>query len=241
MTCAAGSALFASPAEAAFACNSSRSTTNSPYSQSKFTTVIEKSKLQLPDSSTCIANAQLKDYYYDADNWYVDNSNMVFAIDNGSAAQRNELRGNSFAGNRTNMQWAGRVKMTVGSGFSSGFTVGQIYGETGGEPILRVEMIGSRSGVTNHLWGIYRTSVGSGATFEYQDLGPAPADFTDLTLLYNTSGTITAKLGTNPTRTWTTNLSYYTTSSKTTYFKAGCYLQNAGDCYVKFSTLRFDS
>ncbi len=234
-------AIGAAPALAAFACNPAQSTTNSPYSQDKFKSVINVSKLQLPDSSTCITNTNLKNYHYDPDNWYVDNTNMVFEIDNGAVAQRNELRGNSFAASRTNMAHTSRLRINVGGTYSTGFTVAQIYGETHGRPILRVELIGSRQGLTNHLWGIYRTSAESNAQFEYQSLGPAPSSFTELTLVYNTSGTVTAKLGTNPTRTWSTNLSYWTQSSKTTYFKAGCYLQDAGDCYVRFSTLRFDT
>jgi len=234
-------ALSAAPAMAAFACNPAQSTTNSPYSQDKFKSVIDVSKLQIPDSGTCITNTNLRNYYYDPDNWYVDNTNMVFEIDNGAEAQRNELRGNSFAASRTNMAHTSRLRINVGGSYSTGFTVAQIYSESGGKPILRVELIGSRSGLTNHLWGIYRTSAESNAQFEYQSLGPAPSSFTDLTLVYNTSGTVTAKLGTGPTRTWSTNLSYWTPSNKTTYFKAGCYLQDAGDCYVRFSTLRFDT
>ena len=231
----------ATPAAAAFACNPTQSTTNSPYSQDKFKSVIDVSKLQIPDSSTCITNTKLKNYYYDPDNWYADNTNMVFEINNGKVAQRNELRGNSFAASRTDMVYAARLKMNTGRGYSTGFTVAQIYGESNGKPILRVEMIGLRQGLTNHLWGIYRTSADSSAQFEYQDLGPAPSAFTYLTLTYNTSGSVTAKLGDNPTRTWTTNLSYWTVSSKQTYFKTGCYLQDAGDCYVRFSTLHFDT
>ena len=226
---------------AAFTCNPSQSTTNSPYSEEKFQDVIDVSKLQIPDSSTCITNTNLKNHYYDPDNWYVDNTNMVFEIDDGGDSQRNELRGNSFAASRTNMEHRSRLKMNVGGSYSTKFTVAQVYGETNGKPILRVEFIASRSGLTNRLWGIYRTSADASAEFEYQDLGPAPNAFTDLVLTYNTSGTVTAKLGTGPTRTWSTNLNYWTVSSKTTYFKSGCYLQDPGDCYVRFSTLRFDT
>ncbi len=231
----------ASPAHATFQCDKVQSTTNSPYSQSKFQSVLQRSKLQIPDSSTCLTTTNLTNFYYDPDNWFVDNTNMQFIIDDGAASQRNELRGNSFSGSLTNMSYSARLKIQYGGSYSTKFTVAQIYGETGGEPILRVEFIASRSGLSNRFWGIYRTDSSSSPNYEYQDLGPAPTAFTDLDLVYNASGTITAKLGSNPTRSWSTNMSYYTQSSKTTYFKTGCYLQNAGDCYVRFSTLQFDS
>lgn len=231
----------ASPAQASFVCDTVQSTTNSPYSQTKFQSALQRSKLQIPDSSTCITTTNLTNFYYDPDNWYVDNTNMQFIIDDGAASQRNELRGNSFAGTRTDMEYTSHLKIQYGGSYSTKFTVAQIYGETGGKPILRVEFIASRSGLANWFWGIYRTDASSGASFEYQDLGPAPTAFTELKLVYNASGTVTAQLGSGPVRTWSTNMSYYTQSSKNTYFKTGCYLQDAGDCYVRFSTLNFDS
>lgn len=231
----------AEPTEAAFVCNKTQSTTNSPYSQAKFQSVLQRSKLQLPTSSTCISNSDIENYYYDPDNWYLDNTNMQFEIDNGADSARNELRGDSFAGTRTGMEYTSRLKVQYGGSFSDGFTVAQIYGETGGKPILRIEFIASRSGLSNRLWGIYRTDASSTANFEYQDLGPAPTAFTELKLVYNDAGTVTAKLGTNPKRSWSTNFSYYNVSSKLTYFKTGCYLQEPGDCWVRISSLQFET
>lgn len=231
----------AAPAHAAFSCNKAQDAAKSPYSQAKFQSVLQRSKLQTPTSSTCLTTAELTTFYYDPDNWFVDNTNMQFLIDNGPDSGRNELRGNSFAGTRTNMTYTSRLKVMYGSGYSTGFTVAQIYGETGGEPILRVEYIASRSGLSNRMWGIYRTTAGSNPSYEYQDLGPAPTEFTELKMVYNAAGKVTAQLGSNPLRSWSTNFSYYNQSSKTTYFKSGCYLQEPGDCNVRLSTLNFDS
>lgn len=235
----------ATPAIAAFACDQVQDLSAAPYAEAKFKNALEHAKLQLPTSSTCLTNSKITNYFYDPDNWYLDNTNMQFLIDNGAGSQRNELRGDSFAGSRTEMTFRSRMKVQYGSGYSNRFTVAQIYGETGGEtggePILRVEFLASRSGLSNRFWGIYRTDAESTSSFEYQDLGPAPTAFTELKLVYNDSGTVTAQLGSNPERTWSTNFSYYAQSSKTTYFKTGCYLQDPGDCYVRLSTLTFDT
>ncbi len=234
-------ALCASPAMAQFACDPVHGTALSPYSEAKFQSVLSKSKLQLPDSSTCITKGNLTNFYYDPDNWYLDNSNMQFEIDNGAASQRNELRGDSFAGTRTNMRYRARFKIRHNTSDSDRFTVAQIYGQTGGVPILRIEYQAYRAGLSDRLWGIYRVNPTASSPFEYQDLGPAPFSFTQLDLVYNDGGTITAKLGSNATRTWSTNFGFYNQSSKQVYFKSGCYLQDAGDCYVRFSTLNFET
>jgi hypothetical protein len=239
---AGASALVqASPAMAAFACDQVQDLTAAPYSEAKFQAALDHAKLQLPTSSTCLTNTKITSYYYDPDNWYLDNTNMQFEIDDGAGSQRNELRGDSFAGTRTDMTFRSRMKVRYGSTYSDRFTVAQIYGETGGQPILRVEFLASRSGLSNRFWGIYRTNAGPLPSYEYQDLGPAPTAFTELKLVYNDNGTVTAQLGTNPKRTWSTNFAYYAQSWKTTYFKTGCYLQDPGDCYVRLSTLVFDT
>lgn len=231
----------ATPALAQFQCDPTQDASLSPYSQSKFQSVLSQSKLQIPDSSTCLTNSQIMNNYYDPDNWYLDSTNMQFEIKGGAKSQRNELRGNSFSGSRTDMHYAARLKIRHGEGFSDQFTVAQIYGQTGGVPILRVEYQAYRAGLSDRLWGVYRLDSTSQSQFEYQDLGPAPYQFTTLDLVYNDNGTVTAKLGDNPTRTWSSNFSYYNQSAKQVYFKTGCYLQDAGDCYVRFSTLRFDT
>ncbi|QSB45851.1 polysaccharide lyase family 7 protein [Tsuneonella flava] len=235
------SMVLASPAWAAFTCDPVQDTTGSPYSEEKFKNALDHAKLQLPTSSTCITNNKIVNYYYDPDNWYLDNTNMQFKIDNGGASKRNELRGDSFAGSRTDMAMNLRLSLKYGGSYSGRFTVAQIYGQTGGQPILRVEFLSSRSGLSNYLWGIYRTNAGISPQYQYKPLGPAPTSFTKLDLVYNDNGTITAKLGDNAVQTWSDNMSYYTQSSKSVYFKTGCYLQNAGDCYVRLSTLNFDT
>lgn len=238
---AASAIAFAAPAAAAFACNKSQGAAKAPYTETKFRSVLQRAKLQIPDSSTCLTTTEMQNLYYDPDNWYLDNTNMQFEIDNGPDSGRNELRGNSFSGTRTNMTYTNRLSVKYGAGYSTGFTVAQIYGETGGQPILRIEYIASRSGLSNRLWGIYRTDASSSPTYQYKDLGPAPTSFTYLYLVYNAGGTVTAQLGTNPKQTWSTNFSYYNVSSKNVYFKTGCYLQEPGDCWVRVSSLQFDT
>lgn len=228
-------------AYANFQCNTQSGGALAPYSASKFQSALQRMKLQLPTSSTCITQTNIVNGYYDPDNWYLDNTNIQFDIDGGSSSQRNELRGDSFSGSSTNMEFSSRLKVKYGAGYSDRFTVAQIYGQDGNKPILRVEFLASRDGKSNHLWGVYRTSAGWFPGFEYKDLGPAPTGFTTLNMVYNDNGTVKAQLGGNAEQTWSTNFSEYDQSWKQTYFKVGCYLQDPGDCYVRLSTLNFDS
>lgn len=209
-----------------------------PYSQAKFKSLIDNTRsLQVQDTGTCITKAKMQGYEYDTDNWRLVGTNMEFKFTNGAKGERVELRGESFAGNLSKTL-SGNVKVSVASQ-SPGFTIAQIFGEDTSDPILRVEMIGDRNGVKNHLWGIYRTGTGRAAV-EYKDLGATPESGPQsLKLEYNRNGAITAKLGRNPTQTWKTNLSFWTSSKKSTYFKAGCYLQDAGSCRVLYTQLSY--
>lgn len=76
---------------------------------------------------------------------------MLFKIDGGADAERVELRGGSFAGNATDKKFISKLKVSTGGSFSDGFAVAQIFSESVSRPIFRVEMIGSRNGLTNHL------------------------------------------------------------------------------------------
>ena len=234
-----GVAMAATPA-AAFSCTPQVNTTTSPYSQSKYQTVINNSQaLQVQSTSTCLSTADMQDHEIDSDNWHLDGANMWFGFSGGNKSDRVELRGSSFSGSATGKKWTGKVKILFGGSYSTGFTVGQIFGESTQDPILRLEFYASRSGVSNHLWAVYRTGTGS-ATVEYFDLGAATSSaFTPVTMEYGTSNRIQVTYG-SVVHDFTTNFSYWDNSSKTVYFKAGCYLQEAGSCAVTYSSLTFD-
>ena len=216
-------------------CNSATSSSAAPYSQSKFRSVIDNSeRLQVQTTSTCLDRADMQGNTYDPDNWRLAGTAMEFVFDDGEKGERVELRGNSFDADETRTL-SGRVTVDV-SGKSDGFTIAQVFGETDGKPILRIEMIGERRGVTNHIWGIYRTSAGSDNVTEFKDLGPAPTGGVNFTIKYNDDDKISATFG-RVTQTFSTNFSYWNASTKETYFKAGCYLQDPGDCRVRYGQL----
>jgi hypothetical protein len=125
-----GLAMAATPA-AAFSCTPQVNTTTSPYSQSKYQTVINNSQaLQVQSTSTCLSTADMQDHEIDSDNWHLDGANMWFGFSGGNKSDRVELRGSSFSGSATGKKWTGKVKILFGGSYSTGFTVGQIFGES---------------------------------------------------------------------------------------------------------------
>jgi hypothetical protein len=235
-----GAALFATPASASFICNPVQGGASAPWSETKFRPLIENSSsFQMLNTNTCMTNAQMKASWYD-DNWSSINGIMTFSFDAGVTGNRDEIVGYTFNGNATSKILRGRIRVSVGGDYSTGFSVAQVFSKDLA-PILRLEVMDSRLGLTNHIWAFYRPLEGAGVTGEVKDLGPAPTSaFADLLIEYNVNGTISAQLGTNPKQTFSTNFSYWTDPAKRTYFKAGCYLQDSGDCKVEYSSLYFD-
>lgn len=232
-------ALAASPANA-FSCSPQVDTASSPYSQSKYQAVIENSDaLQVQSTGLCLSSADMRAHKIDSDNWHLSGDNMWFGFSDGDTSDRVELRGGSFSGASTGKTWSGKVKIQYGGSYSHGFTVGQIFGESTHDPILRLEFIASRGEVSNHVWAVYRTGTGSAAV-QYFDLGAATsASYTPVTMEYGTSNRIQVTYG-SKIHEFTTNFDYWDSSAKTVYFKAGCYLQEAGSCSVTYSSLRYD-
>ncbi|CUS43178.1 MAG: polysaccharide lyase family 7 protein [Pseudomonadota bacterium] len=232
--------LAATPA-LAFGCNTTTDTANAPYSASKYKAVIDNSQaLQVQSTSTCLTTADMQAFKIDIDNWRLDGGNMAFAFTGGNTGDRVELRGKSFSGSATGKKWSGKIKLQNGGNYSDEFTVGQIFGESTQDPILRLEFYASRSGVSNHIWAVYRTGTGSAAV-EYVDLGPATtSSYTQATMEYGSNNRIQVTYG-STVHDFTTNFGYWDNSGKSVYFKAGCYLQGSGNCSVTFSSLTFSS
>jgi hypothetical protein len=235
-----GWAVMAAAPAFAFSCTPMINASTSPYSQSKYQSVIDNSEqLQVQSTATCLSRADMQAKKIDSDNWHLDGDNMWFGFTGGNVSDRVELRGTSFSGSSTGKTWSGKVKIQYGGSYSTGFTIGQIFGESTQDPILRLEFIASRSGVSNHVWAIYRTGTGS-ATVQYYDLGAATSSsYTPVTMEYGTNNSIQVTYN-GTSHSFTDNFSYWDNSSKKVYFKAGCYLQNAGSCAVTYSSLRFD-
>lgn len=236
---AAAGALIATPANA-FGCNPVQGGPSAPWSETKFQPLIENSSsFQMYNTNTCLTNAQMEGSWYD-DNWKSVNGIMTFQFVNGVTGNRDEIVGYTFYGNASNKVLRGRLRVNVGGSYSTGFSVAQVFAKDLA-PILRLEVMDSRLGLTNHLWAFYRPLEGEGVVGEVKDLGPAPtSSFSDLRIEYNVNGTITAQLGTNPKQTFSTNFAHWTDPAKRIYFKAGCYLQDDGDCKVEYSSLYYD-
>lgn len=223
----------------------------SPYSDPAFKTAIDNARsFQWPASlNACMSTAQLQAYGIDLDNFYRDSAGrMVFSIrggivsDDSSATTRMELRGMSFDATSSGKVLDASFQLPAIEGRSTSFTISQVYGESAGLPIVRIFFASSRNGLTDHLWIAYRKGTGDSDGTSI-DLGAAPAEgqTARVRITYNVGGAIEVYYsGTNVTTRLTENLSFWTATGKTTYFKSGCYLQAAGNCEVRFTALAFD-
>lgn len=226
-------------------------TSLSPYSDPAFRQVIDNARsLQWPASANaCMTTAQLQAYGVDLDNFYRDSQGrLVFSITNGvhdadaSVTTRMELRGMSFDASSSGKVLDASFQLPAIAGRSSSFTISQVYGENAGLPIVRIFFAASRNGQTNHLWAAYRSGTGDGDGDSF-DLGAAPAEgqTARVRITYNVGGAIEIFATTNNnTLRLTENFAFWTAPGKTTYFKAGCYLQDAGNCEVRFTALTYD-
>lgn len=172
-------AAFATPASA-FTCNPVQGGPSAPWSETKFRPLIENSSsFQMYNTNTCMTNFQMENSWYD-DNWLSINGIMTFQFSNGVTGNRDEIVGYTFAGNAQTRVLRGRLRVNVGGNYSTGFSVAQVFAKDLA-PILRLEVMGSRLGLTNHLWAFYRPVDGAGVVGEVKDLGPAPtSSFSDL-------------------------------------------------------------
>lgn len=226
-------------------------TSQSPYSDPAFRGALDNIRsLQFPASvNACLSTAQVQAFRIVPGNWYRDTSGrMVFSFRNGvvdddaSATTRMELRGTSFDAIASGKVIDASFQLPAFADRSTSFTIMQVYGESAGLPILRIARIAERNGVTDHLWATYRRGTGDGEATTY-DLGAAPGagDTARVRVTYNTGGAIEVFYsGAAATLRLTENLSFWTAVGKTTYFKAGCYLQAAGGCEVLFTALSLD-
>lgn len=226
-------------------------TSLSPYSDAAFRSAIDNVRsFQWPASvNACMSTAQLQAFMIDPDNFYHDSAGrMVFSFrngvvdDNASATTRMELRGTSFDATSTGKMLDLSFQLPAFAERSASFTIGQVYGESDGLPILRIAAIAQRAGMTDRVWAVYRRGTGDGdATF--YDLGPFPGagETMRIRIGYNVGGAIEVfSSGTNATTRLTENLSFWTAAGKTAYLKTGCYLQAAGGCEVRFTALTLD-
>jgi hypothetical protein len=232
-------------------CNpvTANSTQGSPYdSTSAYRNLINNAqKLQFPSASECLSQTELKDRKILADRFYRSGSKLVFDIRNVDRLNRMELRGNSWTSSSTAARyWDGTFNLPDRAAVSE-LTLGQVLSESPSLPVVRIAYIRSRSsgGTTysNKMWAVFRPSPDESVPATYRLLGDAPTSTTagrtritygpnhDIVIRYTINGATTTT--TLPLNTWSS-------PSRQVYYKAGCYLQSAGDCRVTFSSLMFD-
>lgn len=232
-------------------CNpvTANSTQGSPYdSTSPYRNLINNvQKLQFPTASECISQTDLKGRKILADRFYRSGSKLVFDIRNVERLNRMELRGNSWTSSSTTARyWDGTFNLPDRAAVSE-LTLGQVLSESPSLPMVRIAYIRSRSsgGTTysNKMWAVFRPAPDESVSATYHLLGDAPTSTNagraivtygpshNIVIRYTINGATTTK--TLPLNTWSS-------SSRLVYYKAGCYLQSAGDCRVTFSSLTFD-
>ncbi|MEP9400548.1 polysaccharide lyase family 7 protein [Sphingomonas silueang] len=226
-------------------------TSLSPYSDPAFRRVLDNAlTLQWPVSvNACMNTAALQAFAIDPDNFYRDDAGrLVFSFANGvndsnaSVTTRMELRGANFDAAAADKVLDASFRLPVIPNRSGSFTIAQVFGDTDGAPILRVFFSSSREGQANHLWAAYRRGLGDDNT-SFTDLGaaPTPDETGRIRIRYNIGGAIELlSSGLDSTVRLDENFAFWTQAGKRTYFKAGCYLQSAGACEVRFTALTFD-
>jgi hypothetical protein len=245
----AAAPAFASTSDTS--CNpiTANSTQGSPYdSTSAYRDLINNvQKLQFPSASECISQTELKARNILADRFYRSGSKLVFDIRNAARLNRMELRGNEWTSSSTTARnWDGTFNLPDRAAVDE-LTLGQVLSVSPSLPVVRIAYIRSRSSggttYTNKMWAIFHPSPDESVPTTYHLLGDAPTSTTagrtrmtygpnhDIVIRYTINGATTTR--TLPLNTWSS-------SSRQVYYKAGCYLQSAGDCRVTFSSLMFD-
>ena len=191
----------------------------SPFADANFRATLENTqRLQFPVSgNACLSNADLRAAMIIPGNFQRTGAGrMQFTFANGvvdadsGVTTREELRGYSFDADSVAKIWDGTFVIGNPDGRAENFTIGQVFSETEGKPILRIEYITERAGVANHLWAIYRTGTGDGQSF-YQDLGIAPDANRpgQIRITYNADGGISLFSGNaDETFTFTDNFAF---------------------------------
>ncbi|RMF65928.1 MAG: polysaccharide lyase family 7 protein, partial [Calditrichaeota bacterium] len=114
------------------------------------------------------------------------------------------------------------------------YTFMQIHDSDGiNKPLVRLVWLRSRSGKSDHLWAVIRTSVSS-SSYQYVDLGARPSGFFKAEIKVRNN---TLKVKINGVTKVSKNVSYW--SAYHNYFKAGVYLQDAGTAKVQFKSLKY--
>lgn len=222
---------------------------------SPFREVVDGSRwLQWPTSSPCLREDDLAAQSIVRDHFYLDTADqLVFDIGDGDTSDRVELRGTSFSATATDRVLTSRYALSdpAAGTRSEGLTIGQLFSESRGVPVLRLEVIHERRAdgtvYIDNLFAIWKTPDGESV---YRSLGPVAdqddtgaESFGAVDLTYGAAGQTVVvshqRDGEEPI-SHQFELGDYAQDSELMYFKSGCYLQDPGTCRVVFDSLSFD-
>jgi uncharacterized repeat protein (TIGR02543 family) len=204
---------------------------SAPYGIPKFQAAIAECKLQAPTSSTAATQAELMDGY--CSDWFrvADTDKMAFY--QAGASQRTELRylDNWYV---TNANRTAHANLKIVSQTCDQVTFMQIHDDANAgagpnKPLLRIYKYRTKS-PANHLWAAIKTDSG-GENTAHVDLGPAPTGYFDCDITVAEGNLHIAIEGTNRVNM---RVAFWTYPS---YWKAGVYLQDAGDVTIHFNEL----
>lgn len=205
----------------------------SPYTLPKFQPAIAECKFQAPDSSTRASQSQLIGGFANNEFELQDTDKMAF-YQTGSL-MRSELRylNNWFAHNSIQVAHA---NVQIISQTCDQVTILQIHddanpgvGDGPNKPLLRIYRHLNKT-PTDHIWAVIKTDT-TGNNNEHIDLGTTPVGYFDIDIIINNG---LMEFVVNGTSIATRDVSYWTFPS---YWKAGAYLQDAGEATVYFNEL----
>ena len=203
-----------------------------PYNIPRFQAFMGGSKLQAPTSSQLASQSQLINGYTHATYFKVVDVDKVLFYQTG-ALNRTELRHNTNW-NLNTVDRSLHASINIVTQTCNQVTVLQIHDDqaAGGgpnSPLLRIYKHQTKTPI-NHLWAAYKTD-NTGANTSHIDLGLAPAGYfsCDVRLV---SGRMIIDL--DGVEKANVNVNYWTWLS---YWKAGVYLQDAGEATAYFDQL----
>ena len=206
-------------------------TYNAPYDIPRFQAFMGGCKLQAPTSSTAATQSQLVNGY--TSSWFYVADGDKVAFNQSGSLNRTELRHETnwtlSQGNRSLHARINIVHQTCDQ-----VTVLQIHddanaGSGPNKPLLRIYKHQTKSPV-NHLWAAYKTDAGGSAT-SHIDLGLAPTGYFNCDIRLVNGNMIIDVDGVQKANV---NVSFWTFPS---YWKAGVYLQDAGEATAYFDEL----
>lgn len=202
-----------------------------PYDIPRFQAFIGECKLQAPTSSTVASNSDLKNGYTD-DNFYVVDGDKI-AFNQTGSSMRTELRyEDNWNLTEENLSLHASIKVVEQT--CDQVTILQIHddanvGSGPNKPLLRIYKHLSKS-PANHLWAAVKTDDG-GVNTTHFDLGEAPVEYFDCDIRLVDGNMIIELDGVEKANM---DVSFWTFPS---YWKAGVYLQDAGEATAYFDKL----